>query len=333
MAFHCLRFYSHPATVAPVNHIAIGMDALDIHWLAPTDSPPRELSRYTGYLAYQQHPAYGDALHDFNGKCLRALILHQQQPIGWVQCSQRTIARTLHILLAMRGPVWFNESISNDLKAAAYRALNASCPLPRPRLLLWMPESPDHEPLHLAGLHRIVTGYSTPLLDLNQSENQLLAAMDGKWRNQLRSSQKHQLACVPVGLQFEHYQWLLEEEMQQRQRIGYKAFSPALVSSYQAYAGQNSLLILRADDGKDTVAGMLCLIHGHSATYHIGWSNPLGKEKSAHNLLLWESMRRLKARGIRWFDLGGVNTQDGAGLTRFKLGSGAQLRTLDGMYQ
>lgn len=309
----------------------IRQDAIQIHWHTPDDSAPPELMQFQGIGAYQQHIAYGDAVRDYHGRIMRADIRYDGQLVGFVQCTVRYIYRIFRISLAMRGPVWFTE-LTDDVKAAIYRALKATCPLPRPRLLLWMPESADHAALRLAGLKRVVTGYSTIMLDLSQSEDALLAALDSKWRNQLRTSQKSPLSIVPVGQKPDNYLWLLEQEAAQQHRIGYSGLNPGLVVSYQAYAGANSLLVTRADLGKDTVAGMLCLIHGTSATYHIGWNSDQGREHHAHNLLLWDSILRLKQRGIRWFDLGGANTESGAGLTRFKLGTGGNLLTLDGLY-
>ena len=84
--------------------------------------------------------------------------------------------------------------------------------------------------------------------------------------------------------------------------------------------------------GPATVAGMLFLRHGRSATYHIGWSNADGKRGGAHNLLMWRAMQGLKAAGVRWLDLGGIATDHGIGLARFKLGTGATVRQLSGTY-
>ncbi len=43
-------------------------------------------------------------------------------------------------------------------------------------------------------------------------------------------------------------------------------------------------------------------------------------------------IRRLKAMGIERFDLGGIDTTENAGIARFKLGSGAEPRTLCGTW-
>jgi lipid II:glycine glycyltransferase (peptidoglycan interpeptide bridge formation enzyme) len=77
---------------------------------------------------------------------------------------------------------------------------------------------------------------------------------------------------------------------------------------------------------------MLFLIHGQTATYHIGWQDEAGRDAGAHPLLLWRAMGMLAERGVRWLDLGGVDTGPGAGIARFKLGTGGQVLTLPGTF-
>ena len=87
-----------------------------------------------------------------------------------------------------------------------------------------------------------------------------------------------------------------------------------------------------AKQGKETVAAMLFLLHGRGATYHMGWSNEVGRKLNVHNLLLWRAMAQLQAQGVELLDLGGVNTHDLPGISRFKLGTGGQVLTLAGTY-
>jgi lipid II:glycine glycyltransferase (peptidoglycan interpeptide bridge formation enzyme) len=77
---------------------------------------------------------------------------------------------------------------------------------------------------------------------------------------------------------------------------------------------------------------MMFLIHGQAATYQVGWSNDQGRDLNAHNLLLWQAMTELSARGVRVLDLGGVNTGRSAGLARFKIGTGGQVHQLAGTF-
>ena len=74
-------------------------------------------------------------------------------------------------------------------------------------------------------------------------------------------------------------------------------------------------------------AGMLFLIHGQGASYHLGWADPAARAGFAHGPMLWQAALELRARGVRWIDLGAVDAAN-PGLARFKLGTGAALRAL-----
>ena len=88
--------------------------------------------------------------------------------------------------------------------------------------------------------------------------------------------------------------------------------------------GKESVLGVEAKLGGDRAGGMLFLRHGSTATYHIGWSSPDGREENASNLLLWQAIRLLKKKGVATLDLGGVDTDHAPGLAHFKLGLGGR---------
>ena len=137
-----------------------------------------------------------------------------------------------------------------------------------------------------------------------------------------------------IGTNPGQYRWLLDQEGEQRQTKGLAGlplsfFEPYIQSRQQP---AQCVLSLRADLGRERVAAMMFLIHGQAATYQVGWSSPQGRDLNAHNLLLWQAMSELKARGVRRLDLGGINTTRSAGLARFKLGTGGQVQVLAGTY-
>jgi lipid II:glycine glycyltransferase (peptidoglycan interpeptide bridge formation enzyme) len=93
-----------------------------------------------------------------------------------------------------------------------------------------------------------------------------------------------------------------------------------------------TILTLRADVGRDRVAGMMFLIHGEAATYQVGWNSDAGRDLHAHNLILWRGIEALRERGVRRLDLGGVNTTRSAGIARFKMSTGGHVLTCAGTY-
>ncbi|MBU2983204.1 GNAT family N-acetyltransferase [Lentibacter algarum] len=189
-------------------------------------------------------------------------------------------------------------------------------------------ERPQDAPaLRAAGFRQIMTPAHIAELDLSQTREQLRAAMQGKWRNRLAAAQAR-------GLHQVHHRvfdpardaWLLKAEAAQQKRRQYRALPPALTLAMSQASPESSRLFTCAD------AAMLFVLHGRRASYHIGHSGPEGRAASAHNLLLATAMKALPDHGIRWLELGTIDTETAASLARFKLGSGASVRALGGTW-
>jgi hypothetical protein len=181
----------------------------------------------------------------------------------------------------------------------------------------------------LKGMARVMTGGATVLIDLTKDEDVLRAAMDQGWRNRLSKAERSDLVVQKAGVKPAQYRWLLDAELKQRVKRGYRSMPVELTERWQDAKAEGArgdkaagLAVYRADLKRDAAAGMLFLIHGTRATYHVGWTSDEGRTNAAHNLILWTAMRDLKARSLTVLDLGGVNTQSGAGIARFKLETG-----------
>ncbi|MFP5481461.1 MAG: GNAT family N-acetyltransferase, partial [Alphaproteobacteria bacterium] len=75
-------------------------------------------------------------------------------------------------------------------------------------------------------------------------------------------------------------------------------------------------------------AAMAFVVHGGSASYHLGWASMAAKAAGVHGVMLARAAEALRAEGVAWLDLGSVDTEAAPGLARFKLGTGAELRRL-----
>jgi lipid II:glycine glycyltransferase (peptidoglycan interpeptide bridge formation enzyme) len=179
-----------------------------------------------------------------------------------------------------------------------------------------------------------MTGYATVLLDLRQSLPSLKAGLEGKWRNRLNKALATEKIRFHVQPSLKRCEWLLGKELDQREAKKFHGLPTDFVQAYIAAAADHrqAFVVAYAEMGKNTVAGMLFLLHGRVASYHMGWADEEGRQLSAHNALLWESLAYLQAQGIEVLDLGGVNTHDLPGISRFKLGTGGRAVTLAGTY-
>ncbi|WP_291766332.1 GNAT family N-acetyltransferase [Maricaulis sp.] len=292
--------------------------------------PTWDLALMARPAALQQDWSYGDAVRALGGTVLRAGLVADGVLIGVAQFTSRKIAGVVGMALCTRGPVWL-EAVPPDAKAVACRALKRGLGLDRPRIVLFSPDETDRS--GMKGMKRVMTGHSTVLLDLDQSLDALRAGLDSKWRNNLTAAEKAGLKVTVSGTKPAQYRWLLETEEGQRAARGYRSTPAALMPAYvEAKGDRDTLLVLRLDEGKQKRAAMMFVIHGAAATYQMGWLDHENAPRGAHNLLLWQGIEQLRARGVRQLDLGGVNTTSGAGIARFKIGAGGQVITLAGTY-
>ncbi len=283
----------------------------------------------------QQSWAYGQALQNLNVRIHRAAIRVNGELMGLAQFMVRRIAGYLSLASCTRGPVW-DPALPPDARAQAIRLLKQSLPVPRLRVALFSPDAPASPEVETEtrGLWRVMTGYSTVMLDLTQPLEALRAGLDGKWRNRLAKTEADAAFSARVEPSLPEAQRLLARETQQRAERRFQGLPTDFVSAYieAAPSREQGFAVSYAQSRKETQAALLFLIHGSTATYHIGWSSDLGRKANAHNLLMWRGIEYLRRLGVERLDLGGVNTRALPGITRFKLGTGGQLLTLAGSY-
>jgi len=281
----------------------------------------------------QQDWAYGSTMLVSGGTVIRAVIQADGQTVGLAQCVVRRFGNLGGVALCTRGPLWL-QPLSGKDKAHAYRRLRQTMPVKGLRFLFVTPDEPSGDNLGLSSIKRVMTGYSTALLDLTPDMPDLRAGLEKRFRQPLGRAEKSDLTVHRVGTNVGQYRWLMDAEQQQRDNRGLQGMPLHFVDAYIASRKQpgHNVLTLRADMGRDRVAGMMFLLHGQAATYQIGWTNDAGREAYAHNLLLYKGMEALKERGIRSLDMGGINTGRSAGIARFKITSGAKVVTLAGTF-
>lgn len=301
---------------------------LTVSW----NDTPREAwdGAHAGAAAsYQQDWAYGVALKAMspNVDVLRAAVRRPDGSLAALaQIAARPFAMAGRFALCTHGPVWVGDVLSND-RRETIRLLKSSLPQRWPRLLVLTPDEAATDALK--GLSRVMTGDATVLLNLTKDEDALRGAMESSWRNKLSKAERSDLVVQKAGLKPAQYRWLLDAELKQRVKRGYRSMPVEMTERWQEAKADGAsgdkgagLAVYRADLKRDAAAGMLFLIHGRRATYHVGWTSDDGRANAAHNLILWTAMKDLKARGVAVLDLGGVNTQSAAGIARFKLETG-----------
>ncbi len=281
--------------------------------------------------AMQQHWTYGASMRVPGMQVHRAEVIVDGRSVALAQFVCRRYGLLFGVALCTRGPLWLAE-VPDALKARIQRELKRTLPLRRPRFILFSPDLAEPSHASMATLTRVLTGYSTVIVDLSQSLQQLRAGLHAYWRNRLAAAERSGISIATVGNAPHEYRWVLDEERRQRERKNFYSLPLGFVDNYIDAGGAAAALILKAEYQSRPVAAMLFLLHGTSATYHLGWSNPQGRALNAHNLVLWNAFEQLKQRGIEKLDLGGVNTHDLPGISRFKINTGGKVVTYAGGY-
>ncbi|NRB18443.1 MAG: GNAT family N-acetyltransferase [Rhodobacteraceae bacterium] len=280
----------------------------------PADVMPRPIQRATPIRSIAQSPEFARALR-YRGQA--PLILDQ---LNNTLVMRRRIWRFLDVAMVNRAPIDKPLRLLEMLQEQGLR---------RTPVIL-SPESPTPDQARL-GAVPVMSPARIARLDLTAPKEQRRAALHQKWRNRLKHAESQSLRVSRQTMPVDPAHWLFQADAKQQGQRGYRNWPQDLTLAY-VRTNPGKAKLFQAFDGKDCVAAVLILCHGTSASYHISHSTDRGRAVSAHNLLMWQAINWLAANDYTELDLGLINTEDAAGLARFKLGTGAQLHTLGGSW-
>jgi lipid II:glycine glycyltransferase (peptidoglycan interpeptide bridge formation enzyme) len=170
---------------------------------------------------------------------------------------------------------------------------------------------------------------NTLLLDLTQSEDELLAGMKQKTRYNVRLSQRRGVTVRSgrpgdLDLFYRMYAQTARRDQFIIRPPGY------YLDAWRTFMQQGLAYLLFAEYGGETIAGLMLFIFGETAWYMYGASTGHHRRHMPNYLLQWAAIRRARDLGCRLYDLWGAPDQlDESdpmwGVVRFKLGLGGQL--------
>ncbi len=292
--------------------------------------------RTAHHVPLQQSHAYGEIAKLSGNIVHRAEIIADDNRIA---LAQLVVHKRFGFRLAfwLYAPVWLLH-VDARTKAELYRQVRLQCPVPRvihlladshvepllnqPPTLGMMANDDTAALLREAGFRRVMTGESRVWWDITDTPEQLENNLDPKWQQGLKKGLNAPVKIHAGGTQAEHYNWLLAAEHAQQHKLGYRQLPLGFVSAYHRLSlEKRPIVTVRAEEKGEKIAGVLFLLHGQTASYHLSWNSERGRELAATNRLLWEAIPRLKKHGITHIDLGMIDDTH-AGLARFKLGTG-----------
>ena len=189
-------------------------------------------------------------------------------------------------------------------------------------------ETPCPRPYRAAGFRQIITPTHVAEWDLTQPD--LRGQLNGKWRNQLRKSERCDLRIREAAWNGTLHPMFDAAETLAKSRK-YRIYPTALLAAF-AQLAPNAAQLFEAYDRGTLVAACLILRHGKTATYQTAWSTATGHALQAPRAVLWAAAIQMKTLGHDMLDLGVLDTDHAKGLARFKLGTGAKPRPLGGTW-
>jgi peptidoglycan pentaglycine glycine transferase (the first glycine) len=170
---------------------------------------------------------------------------------------------------------------------------------------------------------------NTVLLDLDRTEDEILAAMKQKTRYNVRLARRRGVT-VRTGTADDlvtFYKLYLETS----RRNGFLIRTPEYYyGAWGRFLDAGRARLFLADVEGETVAGLMLFTFGSAAWYMYGASSQRYRERMPSYLLQWEAIRYARAAGCTLYDLWGApddleESDPMWGVYRFKLGLGGEL--------
>lgn len=176
------------------------------------------------------------------------------------------------------------------------------------------------------------------IMDLTQSEEQILANMKSKTRYNVRLAQKNQVQVVHDNSDqaFEEYINLMKQTT--KRQAFYAHGESYHRSMWQHMRPADIAHLLKATYQGQTLGIWIVFVHNHTLYYPYGASSREHREVMANNLLAWEAIKFGKANNCTSFDMWGSlgpnpdKDDPWYGFHRFKAGYGAPLMEFIGSY-
>ncbi|MBR3270148.1 peptidoglycan bridge formation glycyltransferase FemA/FemB family protein [Candidatus Saccharibacteria bacterium] len=144
------------------------------------------------------------------------------------------------------------------------------------------------------------------ILNLNKSEEEILAGASQGFRRKLRKAQKNEIEITASDDKKEIEEFCKLEKLH-AERQKYVAFSSSfLTRQFEAFKEGGEVLIYTAKKDGEILAQNFMIFYGPEASYHYGVSSQLGTKYSAAPLLHLAAMEEARKRGCIRYNLWGI---------------------------
>ena len=265
---------------------------------------------------------YGEAKRDVEGWGLNRAIIRTAdgKSIGLIQMLTKKMFNIPVAFRVNRGPLFLHECNMVDNHLQVMETIKKEIAGIRPVFYAPMIRSFPENNLKICNYKWNVSnifGFPSGIIDLSISEEQIKKSFDSKWRNQLVAAEKNDIAVINNSENFVDLVKIYSKDKAER---GYDGI-PDYILEY-LNQNKNVLDVYSAYDSEGSLLGFdIFYMHGQTSTYLVGWNSAEGRKYYLNNQLLYKAIVGAKAKGMRIFDLGGIEDIYTESVAKFKRGT------------
>ena len=154
-------------------------------------------------------------------------------------------------------------------------------------------------------------------MNLEESEEALRKKLDSKWRNQLTAAEKKKLTVRNDNAGYKEFLKIYRTDQKEKGYVGI----PEAILNYLFDLEDSPLESYYVEDEAGKVMAFdIIYCQCKTAHYLVGWNSNEGRKLYLNNLLLFNVVISLKQKGIKQFNLGGIEYIHTEDVARFKDG-------------
>lgn len=263
----------------------------------------------------------------------RGIYDENNQLVGVYAGEVEPAKRGRHLAIA-GGPIfdWTNQEIKNlifsDMKQQA-KKLKCTFVRVRPQLQNTPENAKIFQQLGFRKAPMYLSVEFAGVLNLENSEEEILKNMRQRLRRALRKAEKNQITIEKTSDPKAIHDFY-QIELQTAKRHDFYAFSEDfLTKQFAAFAKNDEAVLYIAKLNGEILAENFMIFYGNEASYHYGVSSELGTKYSGAPLLHMEAMRDARKRGIKCYNFWGIVDENDTkhrfyGVSVFKRGFGVE---------
>lgn len=172
-----------------------------------------------------------------------------------------------------------------------------------------------------------VDALDTWILDITQSEDEILAAMRKSTRYDIRKAEKLGVEIIEsTNLEdIDHFYPIYQDTVKRQKWNGYS--KEYIKKQFEIYLKDNSAKLYLAKHEGKYIAGSIFVYYGGSSYYHYSGSTTASKKIPAPSLIQWKNIQYAKSIGLKRYNFWGITPLNSTnhpwkGLSFFKQGFG-----------